>query len=132
MLDREGRIVFGSFLVFVLIRASSLVLELQLGVALRDQPLPSLFLFAGVAVALPQLYLASIEGGAGPTSQSRLRFAAIATAAFAVAFADSAAGLQSLLIGAIGVGSILGLLCYETLGGYRSSSTDWSLDLSDR
>ncbi|WP_254522610.1 hypothetical protein [Natrinema caseinilyticum] len=132
MLDREGRIVFGSFLLFVLVRAGSLVGERQFGVALRDRPLPSLVLFAGVAVVLPQLYLASTDGDTGPTSQSRLRFAAIATAAFAVAFADSAAGLQALLIAAVGVGSILGLLCYEAFDGYRASSADWSLDLGER
>ena len=86
MLDREGRVVFGSFLLFVLVRAGSVVLERQLGIALRDRPVPSLVLFAGVAVALPQLYLAFT--GDELNAQSRLQFAAIATAAFAVIFAD--------------------------------------------
>ncbi|MDS0473595.1 hypothetical protein [Natrinema sp. 1APR25-10V2] len=119
MLDREGRVVFGSFLLFVLARAGSIVLERQLGLALRDRPIPSLFLFAGVAVALPQLYLAFADEE--PTSRSRLRVATIATAAFAAVFAPETDGVRSLLIGAVGVGSILGLLCYEALSGYHAS-----------
>ncbi|WP_254762997.1 hypothetical protein [Natrinema marinum] len=119
MLDREGRVVFGSFLLFVLARTGSVVLEAQLGIALRDRPIPSLVLVAGVAVALPQLYLAVTD--VEPTSHSRLRVAAIATAAFAATFAPETDGARSLLIGAIGVGAILSLLCYEALSGYHAS-----------
>lgn len=119
MFDREGRVVYGSFLLFVLARAGSIVAERQFGIALRDRPILSLVLVAGIGVALPQLYLSFVDEQ--PTSRSRVRIAAIATAAFAVVFADGAEGTPSLLIGAIGVGAVLGLLCYEALSGYPVS-----------
>ncbi|QLK24975.1 hypothetical protein HYG81_12755 [Natrinema zhouii] len=130
MIDREGRVIFGSLLAFVVIVSGSMVVERQTGVALRDRPLLAFVLFAGIAVALPQLYLALAEPG--PRSRSRLRFAAVTTAVFAVAFADDASGTRYLLIAAIGTGSILGLLCYEALEGYRAVSDEISFDLRDR
>ncbi|WP_226040410.1 hypothetical protein [Natrinema sp. DC36] len=130
MIDREGRVVFGSLLVFVVAVAGSIVVEQQTGVALRDRPLLAFLVFAGIAVALPQLYLAITE--TGPHSRSRLRFAAVATAVFAVAFADDASGARYLLIAAIGTGSILGVLCYEALEGYRAVSDEVTFDLRDR
>ncbi|MFC6766546.1 hypothetical protein [Natrinema soli] len=130
MIDREGRVVFGSLFVFVVAVAGSIVVERQTGVALQDRPLLAFLVFAGIAVALPQLYLAVTE--TGPHSRSRLRFAAVATAVFAVAFADDASGARYLLIAAIGTGSILGLLCYETLEGYRAVSDEVTFDLRDQ
>ncbi|QLG50577.1 hypothetical protein [Natrinema halophilum] len=132
MIDREGRIVFGSFLLFVLVQAVSIVVERQFGFARYGRPLPSLFLFAGVAVALPQLYLVFFEDGSSPTPRSRLRFAAIATAAFAAAFADGTGGTHFPLTAAVGAGAILGLLCYETLEEFRSSGADFAFELDDR
>lgn len=120
MIDREGRVIFGSLLVFVLALGGSIVVERQFGIALRDRPLLSFLLFAGVAVALPQLYLAAT--GDGDRSRSRLRFAAVGTAVFAVAFATDADGVQYLLIAGIGTGSLLGLLGYEALSGYHTMS----------
>src|SRR6056297_1829614 len=130
MIDREGRVVFGSFLAFVLLIACSVVVERQTGIALRERPLVSFLLVGGVAIALPQLYLAYTETGA--RSRTRLRFAAVTTAVFAIAFADDAAGVRYLLLATIGTGALLGLLCYEALSGYRAVSDDVSFDLQDR
>jgi len=63
MIDRDGRVVFGSLLVFVVAVAGSIVVEQQTGVALRDRPLLAFLVFAGIGVALPQLYLAVTETG---------------------------------------------------------------------
>ncbi|MFD1565647.1 hypothetical protein ACFR99_19160 [Haloarchaeobius amylolyticus] len=130
MIDREGRVVFTSFLAFVVVVAGSVVVERQTGVALREWPLVAFLLVVGVAIALPQLYLAWTE--TGTRSRTRLRFAAVTTAAFAVVFADDAAGARSLLLAAIGTGALLSLLCYEALSGYRAVSDDVSFDLLDR
>lgn len=121
MIDRESRIIFGSFLVFVLVHAGSIVVDHQFGIGLQDLPFLS-FLFASVAVALPQLYLADTDDGSHP--RSRLRFAAVATAAFAVAFTADADGARYLLIATIGTGSLLGLVCYEALSGYRAANDE--------
>ncbi|TMT85432.1 hypothetical protein E2L06_02000 [Haloterrigena sp. H1] len=130
MIDREGRIVFGSLLAFVIAVAGSVVLERQTGITLREWPLAVFFLVVGVAIVFPQLYLALTEAGA--RSRTRLRFAAVTTAVFAVAFADDAAGARYLLLATIGTGALLGLLCYEALSGYRAVSDDVSFDLQDR
>jgi len=130
MIDREGRVVFGSFLAFVLLVACSAVIERQTGIALRKEPLVAFLLVGGVAIALPQLYLAYTEGGA--RSRTRLRFVAVTTAAFAVAFADDAAGARYLLLAAFGTGALLSLLCYEALSGYRTVSDDVSFGFQDR
>lgn len=120
MIDREGRVIFGSLLVFVLALGGSAIVERQLGIALLEQPLLSFLLFAGVAVALPQLYLAVTADET--RLRSRLRFAAVGTAVFAVAFAADADGVRYLVIAGIGAGSLLGLLGYEALSGYRATS----------
>jgi hypothetical protein len=121
MIDREGRVVFGSVLAFVLARAGTTVVDRQFGTALGDAPLVSFLLCAGVAVALPQLYLASTGAEARP--RSRLRFVAAATATFAVAFAAHADGTRYLAIGTVGTASLLAALGYEALAGYRAAST---------
>ncbi|PCR90841.1 hypothetical protein [Natrinema ejinorense] len=128
MIDRESRIVFGSLLLFVLAHAGSSIVDRQFGIALTGRPLLSFLLFAGVAVALPQLYLAVTDGGLSP--RSRLRFVAVATATFAVAFAADADGLRNLLIATIGTASLLGLLCYEVLADYRAASDGPVIGLS--
>jgi len=51
MIDRDGRVVFGSLLVFVVAVAGSIVVEQQTGVALRDRPLLAFLVFAGIGVA---------------------------------------------------------------------------------
>lgn len=130
MIDREGRVIVGSFLVFVVVSAGSVVLERQTGIALREWPLVAFLLVVGVAIALPQLYLAWTETSA--TSRTRLRFAAVTTAAFAVVFADDAAGARHLLLAAIGTGALLGLFCYEAFVEYRPVSDDVALDFLDR
>ncbi|ELY71492.1 hypothetical protein [Natrinema versiforme] len=127
MLDREDRIVFGSLLALVLAIAGSLVVDRQFGLGIQDWPLLSYLLFAGVAVALPQLYLAITDdetARSGDRSRSRLRFAAVATAAFALAFAADAEGLAHLVIGVIGSGSLVALVCYEVLTDYQSASDE--------
>ncbi|QCS43807.1 hypothetical protein [Natrinema versiforme] len=127
MLDREDRIIFGSLLLLVLALSGSLVVDRQFGLGIQDWPLLSYLLFAGVAVALPQLYLAVTDGERsrnGDRSRSRLRFAAVATAAFAIAFAADAEGLAHLVIGLIGSGSLVALVCYEVLTDYRAESDE--------
>ena len=130
MIDREGRVVFGSFLAFVIVVAGSVVVEQRTGIALREWPLVAFLLVVGVAIALPQLYLAWTE--TGTRSRTRLRFAAVTTAAFAVAFADDATGARYLLLATIGTGALVSLLCYEALTGYRGVSDDVSFDFQDR
>ncbi len=130
MIDREGRIVFGSLLAFVLVVAGSVVLERQVGITLREWPLAVFFLVVGVAIVFPQLYLAWTE--TGTRSRTRLRFVAVTTAAFAVAFANETAGARYLLLAAIGTGALLSLLCYEALSGYRAVSDDVSFDFLNR
>ncbi|SEW21280.1 hypothetical protein [Natrinema salifodinae] len=130
MLDREGRVVFGSFLMFVLAITGATVVGSRFDVALGDWPLVSLLLFAGVAVALPQLYLARI--GAAATPRSRVRVAAVATASFAVAFAADAEGVRHLLLAAVGTGALLSAFCYEGLAGYRDVGGELTFDLGDR
>ncbi|OAQ53508.1 hypothetical protein HTG_08495 [Natrinema mahii] len=127
MIDREGRVLFGSLLVFVLAVAVSVVLEGQFGTSLRDGPVVAVLLFAGVAVAVPQLYLAVTDAAISP--RSRLRFAALATAVFAVAFAAEAEGLRELVIATIGTGALLALVCYEGITGYRAVGGDLSFEL---
>ncbi|WP_226481027.1 hypothetical protein [Natrinema amylolyticum] len=123
MIDREGRVIFGSLLLVVLALAGSLVADRQFGVAIRDRPLLAFLLFAGVAVALPQLYLAVTDDDAD-RSRSRIRVAAVATATFAIAFAADADGGRHLLIALIGTGSIVALVCYEILLEYRTASDE--------
>lgn len=117
MIDRSGRIVFGSLLALVLILASSVVLEQQFGAGLQDYPLLAFLVFAGVALAGPQLYLAATDED-GPT-RSRVQFAAIAVAVFATVFAGNAEGVRYLLIATIGACSVFGLVCYELLSWYQ-------------
>ena len=130
MIDREGRVILGAFLAFVIAVATSIVIERQTGFTLHGRPLFAFLLFTGPAVVLPQLYLARTDVEPGP--RSRVRFAAIATAAFAVAFADEATGSYYLLLAVIGTGSLLGLICYEALVEYRAVGAEVSFDLLDR
>ncbi|WP_222920089.1 hypothetical protein [Natrinema sp. SYSU A 869] len=123
MIDREGRVIFGSLLLVVLALAGSIVVDRQFGVAIRDRPLLAFLLFAGVAVALPQLYLAVTDDDED-RSRSRLRFAAVAMATFAIAFAADADGGRHLLIALIGISSIVALVCYEVLTDYRTTSDE--------
>lgn len=122
MIDREGRIVFGSLLLLVLILAVSIIAERQFGFVLHDRPLLSFLLFAGVAVAAPQLYLAATDDEV--SRRSRLQFAAVATAVFATVFAGNADGLTYLVIATIGACSVLGIVTYELFLGYRASSEE--------
>ncbi|WP_226005285.1 hypothetical protein [Natrinema salinisoli] len=122
MIDREGRILFGSLLLLVLALAGSIVVDRQFGVAVRDRPLLSFLLVAGIAVALPHLYLAATDDG--DRFRSRLRFAAITTAAFALAFTAEAEGIGYLLIAGIGTGSIVALVCYEIFAEYGAGTDD--------
>lgn len=122
MIDRNGRIVFGGFLLFVLVLSGSIIVDVQFGLELRDYPLLSFLLFAGMAIAAPQLYLAVTDDDVPP--RTRVQFAAIATAVFAIVFAGSVDDFRSLLIAAIGTGALFGLVCYELLVGYRDSSEE--------
>ena len=119
MIDRDGRIVFGSLLFLVLALSASIVVENQFGVALRDYPVISFLLFAAV-LAAPQLYLATTDDAV--STRSRVQFAALATAVFATAFADGTEGARYLLIALAGAGAVVGLLCYEALCWHRDSS----------
>ena len=130
MIDREGRVVFGSLLAFVIAVSVSVVLERQAGITLREWPLAVFVLVVGVAIVFPQLYLAWTETGA--RSRTRLRFAAVTTTVLAVAFARGTAGERYLLLATIGTGALFALLCYEALSGYRTASDDISVDFLNR
>lgn len=120
MFDRDARVVFGAFLAFVLLLAGSLVVENLYGPSLLEYPILSLLVFAGLAVVAPQLYLAATDETVPP--RSRVQFAAIATAAFATAFAGTTDGAQYLVLATIGAAAIFALVCYELLVEYRASS----------
>lgn len=122
MIDRDGRIVFGSLLAFVLILSASLVVEFQFGIELREFPFLSFLVFAGVAVAAPQLYLAATDDAV--PARIRIQFATVATAVFATVFAGNATGIRYLLIATIGGCAVVGLVGYELLTGYRDSSEE--------
>ncbi len=122
MIDRNGRIVFGALLVLVLILTVSAIAEFQYGFELSDYPLLSFLLFAGVAVVAPQLYLAMTDDHVPP--RSRIQFAAVTTAVFAIVFAGIADGVRSLLIAAIGTCALFGLISYEVLIGYRATGDE--------
>ena len=119
MIDRDGRIVFGSLLALVLALSASIVVENQFGVALSEYSVASFLLFVAV-LAAPQLYLAATDE-TGPT-RHRVQFAALATAVFAIAFADTADGVRYLLIALVGAAAVVALLCYEALVWHRDSS----------
>lgn len=119
MIDRDGRIVFGAFLLFVLVLAGSVLVELQYGVALRDDPVASFVVFAGIAVAAPQLYLAAADDQV--PARIRIQFAGVATAVFAIVFAGNATGVRYLVIAGAGAVAIFGLVSYELLTWYRDS-----------
>ena len=124
MIDRDGRIVFGSLLSLVLVLTVSIVVEEQFGVGLREYPVLSFLVFAGLALAAPQLYLAATDDGTGDddSARSRIQFAAVATAVFALAFANDASGVSYLVIATVGSCSVVGLVCYEALRWYQGSS----------
>ncbi|WP_339104890.1 hypothetical protein [Haloterrigena salinisoli] len=124
MIDRDGRIVFGALLSLVLVLTLSIVVEAQLGVGLREYPVLSFLVFAGLALAAPQLYLAATDDETRDhdPARSRVQFAAVATAVFALAFADDASGISYLAIATIGSCAVIGLVCYEALRWHRGSS----------
>ena len=134
MIDREGRVVFGSLLAFVLAVSVSVVLERQAGMTVRESPLVVFVLVVGVAIGFPQLYLAWTGTGTerGTRSRTRLRFVAVTTAVFAVAFAHETAGTRYVLLAVVGIGALVALLCYEALSGYRAASDDISFDFLNR
>ncbi|AFO59430.1 MULTISPECIES: hypothetical protein [Natrinema] len=123
MIDREGRVIFGSLLLVVLSLAGSIAVERQFGVGIWDRPFLAFLLFAGVTVAVPQLYLAATDDNEG-RFRSRVRFAAVATATLAIVFAADADGGRHLVIALLGTGSIVALVCYEVVADYRTPSDD--------
>ncbi|MDQ2052551.1 hypothetical protein RBH26_19000 [Natronolimnohabitans sp. A-GB9] len=119
MLDRTGRVVFGSLLALALVLTGSVVVEEQFGVGLQAYPFLSFLVFAGIAIAVPQLYLAATDEG---STRSRVQFATVGTAVFAVAFAGDVDGIQYLLIATAGAVAVIGLVCYELLRWHRITS----------
>ncbi|APX97151.1 hypothetical protein [Natronorubrum daqingense] len=117
MLDRDGRVVFGSLLAFVVILGGSTLIEGQFGVSLFDQPLLAFVVFAGVAIAAPQLYLAVVDDD--PWARERVQFATVTTAVLAIAFGADAEGGYYLIISTIGACSLLGLVAYEVYRWHR-------------
>ncbi|WP_436347208.1 hypothetical protein [Natronorubrum sp. FCH18a] len=117
MIDRDGRIVFGSLLVFVVILTGSNIADHQFGVSLHDHPLLSFLVFAGIAVVVPQLYLAATDDE--PWPRERIQFVAVATAVFATLFAADATGIRYLVLASIGAVSLFALVCYEVLRWHR-------------
>ena len=125
MVSRENRVIGTSLaLLFAVVLFVLPVLENPLGLALSDQPLAAFVLFAGLAVLGPQLYLARTDEDVSP--RTRVRFAVVVTAVFALAFAEPGAVdwsegaalladlelLQHAVLVVVAVGSLVGLVCY--------------------
>ncbi|AXR83149.1 hypothetical protein [Natrarchaeobaculum sulfurireducens] len=132
MLSRENRVIGASVALLVAIALVVLpVAEDTLGLALSDQPLAAFVLFAGLAVLGPQLYLARTDEEISP--RTRVRFAVVVSAVFALTFAEPGAvdwsegtalladleTLQHAVLVVVAVGSLVGLVCYEFVAGYR-------------
>ncbi|WP_207590464.1 hypothetical protein [Halomontanus rarus] len=125
MVSRENRVILGSFLLVPVVFAGVAVAELWLGIPFGAYSLLAFLTFAGVAVALPQLYLAKTDTEVDP--HSRMRAAVLATVIFAAVFADTSDPLQRrLIIGTAGA-AFLGLVGYEFYTGFRDSGTDTPL-----
>ncbi|NGM68251.1 hypothetical protein G6M89_04375 [Natronolimnobius sp. AArcel1] len=136
MSARENLVILSSLaLLVVLVLVGLPLLEDMTGFSINAYPLPGFLLVTGLAIVLPQLYLASTDTAVSP--RSRVRFAVIATGIFALGFAggtypeaaleaplENLESLQGLVILVIGAGAFLGLVCYEFLAGFRSESTD--------
>lgn len=120
MLSRENRVILGSFCLALIVIAGVTVAERWFGVTYGDYPLVAFLLFAGVTVALPQLYLARTDTTVSP--RSRVRFAVIVTMVFAAGFAGTADGLQAMVIVGIGGAAFLGLVAHEFYAGYRDAT----------
>ena len=125
MISRENRIIGASLaLLFVMVLFVLPVAEDVLGLALSDQPLAAFVLFAGLAVLGPQLYLARTDEDVSP--RTRVRFAVVVTAIFALTFAEPGAVdwsegtalfadlevFQHAVLVVVAVGSLVGLVCY--------------------
>ncbi|APW96559.1 hypothetical protein CHINAEXTREME_01695 [Halobiforma lacisalsi AJ5] len=143
MVSRENRVIVGSFVLLVAAIALLTTIDRYLGVSLDQHPLPAFLVVVGVAVVLPQLYLAvtTPDDGEEVSPRARVRFAAVAIAAFAVMFAggtitglaDLTGGaledpetLQHLAILSVGALALVALVGYEFLDGYRSGSDSGS------
>ncbi|WP_222920088.1 hypothetical protein [Natrinema sp. SYSU A 869] len=129
MLSRENRVILGSFLLAAVAFAGVVVAESRFGITVNDYSVLEFFLFPGLFVCLPQLYLAKTDATVSP--RSRVRFAVVVTMLFAVAFAGDAGQLQEKLILAIGGGAFLGLVGYEFVAGYRRSVTGMEKSQTD-
>ncbi|SDQ27399.1 hypothetical protein [Natronobacterium texcoconense] len=138
MVSRENRVIAGSFVLLVTAIAVLTAIDSYTGVSMGEHPLPAFLLLVGFAVVVPQLYLAATNGGESDdiSPQARVRFATVAITAFALLFAsdvlltgfeanplEDVEALQNLLILAIGAVSLLVLLGYELVSGYRSSGS---------
>ena len=130
MVSRENRVILGSVLLLAVAVAAIIAAEQWLDLRYGDNPLLVFLLFAGLAVVVPQLYLARTDAEVDP--RSRVRFAVIATMVFAVMFAESTADRQSQLILTIAGGAFLVLVAAEFVLGYRGSATDGARVGSDR
>ena len=135
MVSRENRVIAGSFVLFLLAFVGLDTFETVTNVPVTDQPLVIFLLVAVPTVVGPQLYLAATD--ADVPSRTRVRFAVIMTGVFAWMFADPAAlegglpsllddleALQEALIVATPVAAFAGLVCYEFVDGYRSTTSD--------
>ncbi|EMA42326.1 hypothetical protein [Halobiforma nitratireducens] len=138
MVSRENRVIAASFVLLVIAIGVLTAIDSALEVSLGEHPLPAFLVVVGIAVVLPQLYLAATtpDDGEEISPRARVRFAAVAIAAFAVLFAsdvlltgvgaaplEDAETLQNLVILGIGGLAVLGLIASEFLAGYRSDSS---------
>lgn len=134
MVSHENLVIAGSFVLLVIAVIGLHALERVLGIAVSQHPLVAFLVVVGIAIVLPQLYLARTDDELSP--RTRVRFAAAAIAAFALLFAsdvllsglgpaplEDAETVQNLAILAIGAVALLAMLGYEAVAGYRSSAT---------
>ncbi|WP_265110065.1 hypothetical protein [Halosolutus halophilus] len=124
MVSRENRVILGSFLLFVAVVAGIAFADRRLGVSIGDAPLVGYLLLAGVAIVLPQLYLARTDDDVSP--RYRIWFATVAAVGLAFSIVSDATGLQRASIYAIAGTVFLGAVCYEVVTGYRAARTDES------
>jgi len=139
MVSRENRAIAGSFVLLAVAIVVLTAIDTYLDVSMGHHPLPAFLVVVGLAVVVPQLYLAVTDPDEDDevSPRARVRFAAIATAAFSLLFAsdvlvtgieasplEDLETLQNLSILAIGGGSLLGLIAYELAVGHRSGGSD--------
>ncbi|WP_306056057.1 hypothetical protein [Natronococcus wangiae] len=118
MISRENAAILGSFALLVLVLAGFSALQ-RLGVPVGDYPLVGFLVAVGVAIVLPQLYLARTDDEVAP--RTRLWLAAILSGLFAIAFVTEPNGFKDALVLGVAGGALLVVCWYEARAAYRDA-----------